>query len=95
MSHFIGYVRSLAIGLVSLALSFTAFAATEPAGPMAGGRSSFGAAPLSDGRALVVGGYGSTGLMYNAEIFDPAAAHDRAHARGDDDIHRHARRATP
>ena len=74
MNNSIGYVRSLALGLVSLALAFTAYAATEPAGSMAGVRSSFGAAPLADGRALVVGGYGSTGLMYSAEIFDPAAA---------------------
>jgi hypothetical protein len=66
------HVRSLAIAFLSLAMSFAASAATEPAGPMAGGREAFGAAPLADGRALVVGGFGGPGLMYTAEIYDPA-----------------------
>ncbi len=65
------YLRSLFAVLLSLALSHSASASTEPAGPMANARQTFAAVPLADGRALVIGGWGIPGRLGSTEIYDP------------------------
>src|SRR5262249_38206458 len=43
----------------------------SPVGSMTVARESAGAAPLPDGRVIVMGGYSNTGSVNNSEIFDP------------------------